>query len=54
MNLQIFWTPIAERTFQKTVNYLISEWNETTAHQFIDRTHAILENLSAFPQMYKS
>jgi plasmid stabilization system protein ParE len=51
MALKIVWSKRASFKFDQIISYLIDEWGEKSAKQFISRVFDFLEILSEFPEI---
>jgi plasmid stabilization system protein ParE len=51
MALKIVWSKKASIKFDQIISYLIEEWGEKSAKQFISRVFDFLEILSEFPEI---
>jgi plasmid stabilization system protein ParE len=51
MALKIVWSKRASLKFDQIISYLINEWGEKSAKQFISRAFGFLEILSEFPEI---
>ncbi len=51
MALKIIWSKRASLKFDQTITYLIDEWGEKSAKQFIGKVFDFLEILSEFPEI---
>ncbi|MCX6249745.1 MAG: type II toxin-antitoxin system RelE/ParE family toxin [Bacteroidetes bacterium] len=51
MALEIVWSKRASLKFDKIITYLIEEWGEKSAKQFIGKVFNFLEILSEFPEI---
>jgi plasmid stabilization system protein ParE len=51
MALKIVWSKRASFKFDQIISYLIDEWGEKSAKQFIGRVFDFLEILSEFPEI---
>jgi plasmid stabilization system protein ParE len=51
MALKIVWSKRATIKFDQIISYLIDEWGEKSAKQFIGRIFDFLEILSEFPEI---
>lgn len=51
MALDVKWTKRADKKFDKIIEYLISEWNENVAKNFILKVYNFLDILSQFPEI---
>ena len=51
MALKIIWSKRASLKFDQIVTYLIDEWSEKSAKQFIAKVFDFLEILSEFPEI---
>ena len=51
MALEIVWSKRASLKFDQINTYLIEEWGEQSAKQFIGKVFTILEILSEFPEI---
>jgi len=49
--MQVFVTPRAERNFDSIVDYIIYNWGEATAKQFIQKTDDIFKLLKSYPNI---
>jgi len=51
MALKIVWSKRASLKFDQIITYLIEEWSEKSAKQFIVKVFDFLEILSEFPEI---
>ena len=51
MALEIVWSKRASIKFDQIISYLIEEWGEKSAKQFIGNLFTFLEVLSEFPEI---
>ena len=51
MALKIVWSKKASFKFDQIISYLIDEWGEKSAKQFISKVFDFLEILSEFPEI---
>ena len=51
MALEIVWSKRASLKFDQIITYLIEEWGEKSAKQFICKVFTFLEILSEFPEI---
>ena len=51
MALKIVWSKRASLKFDQIIAYLIEEWSENSAKQFIGKVFDFLEILSEFPEI---
>ncbi len=49
MAKRIIWTPGAERTYGKVVDYLEGEWNIKEVITFLEKVNSIIEHISRHP-----
>lgn len=52
MSKQIIWSPLSESDFAKILQYLLDNWDEKVAVQFIDLTENILEQIATNPKQF--
>lgn len=52
MRLEIFWTDEATETFDSTVLFIETKWNESEAGSFVTQAQEILFLISEQPYMY--
>lgn len=52
MSKQIIWSPLSESDFAKILQYLLDNWDEKVAVQFIDLTENILEQIATNPRQF--
>jgi len=48
---EIFWTPTAQKSFKKIVDYLETNWTEREVSNFVNDTVNLLSNLKRQPEM---
>ena len=48
---EVVWGKRAFNKFQKIVEYLLKEWSEKVAEEFIDKSEEKIELLKNFPKM---
>jgi plasmid stabilization system protein ParE len=48
---EFLWTPTAQKSFKKIVDYLEKNWTEREVSNFINETAAFLSNLKRQPEM---
>ena len=53
MAKEIIWTPRAEKTFEKIINYLEKNWNEKEIEKFIELTNNIIQTISHQPEIFR-
>ncbi len=53
MALKIKWTKRAANSFDKTVKYLQTEWNLSSAQRFVKRSNKFLQTLVQYPRIGK-
>jgi plasmid stabilization system protein ParE len=51
MALTIFWTKRADKKFDSIISYLVTEFGEITASDFIKKVYEFLDLLAKFPEM---
>ena len=51
MALKIVWSKRASLKFDQIITYLIEDWSENSAKQFIGKVFDFLEILSEFPEI---
>ncbi len=51
MALEIFWTRLANKKFDKILEYLLDEWNEQVTETFVKKTYEVLNTLAEFPEI---
>jgi len=51
MALSIIWSKRASLKFDQIISYLIAEWGEKSAKEFIIKVYDFLETLSEFPEI---
>jgi len=54
MAYKIRWTPEAEETFDKIIEYLENRWTNREIVNFVKQTNYFLEQVSSHPVMFKS
>lgn len=54
MRLNVEWTLEAEATFDDIIQYLRSEFGETSADNFITRVQTVLSEISVYPELFQS
>ena len=52
MALEIIWSPEADETFARNINYLEQEWGEKETKRFILQTQKVIARLQIFPESY--
>jgi len=48
----IVWSPRATADFERIVEYLLLEWNETVAYDFAEDVDRVLHIVSLMPEVY--
>lgn len=51
MALEIFWTKLADRKFDKIINYLLNEWNQRVTESFVKKVYDTIDILAEFPEL---
>ena len=51
MALEIYWTTRADKKFDTIVKYLLSQWNEKIAKNFVRKVFEFLDILAVFPEL---
>ena len=51
MALEILWTSIADRKFDKITEYLLKEWNPKVTESFVKKVYDTLDTLAEFPDI---
>ena len=51
MALEILWTSIADRKFDKIIKYLLSEWNQRVTESFVKKVYDTIDMLAEFPEI---
>lgn len=52
MPYKIIWSPQAEQTYIKILEYLFEKWTEREAEKFAERVEQVLNYLQKNPEMY--
>mgnify|MGYP003997374893 CR=1 FL=1 len=47
------WTPKADESFDKVIEYLRNEWTQNEISNFAKMTLNIIKSISVFPKMFK-
>lgn len=50
--MEIIWSEQARRDYEENIKYLLKEWSEVSAMNFIDEVDAILELLKTNPKLF--
>jgi plasmid stabilization system protein ParE len=50
---KVVWTPESVETYKSLVQYLSSEWGNTSAMKFLDEVERVIKLISINPTMYK-
>ena len=53
MALQIIWSPEAEETFEKIIEYLQKNWSDKEIEKFLAKTEKVLKQISSRPKMFR-
>ena len=53
MGKEIIWTPKAEESFKKVLNYLKTNWTEKEVLFFIEKTNTIVSYISNDPKIFR-
>jgi plasmid stabilization system protein ParE len=51
MALEILWTRLADRKFDKIINYLLNKWNQRVTESFVKNVYDTIDILAAFPEL---
>ena len=51
MALKVKWSKFADRSFDRILEYLQSEWGENITRAFVRRTYEFLDLLAEFPEI---
>ncbi|MFA5973327.1 MAG: type II toxin-antitoxin system RelE/ParE family toxin [Lentimicrobiaceae bacterium] len=51
MALEILWTRLADRKFDKIINYLLNEWNQRVTESFVKKVYDTIDILAEFPEL---
>lgn len=51
MALKIKWSKLADRNFDKIIDYLLVEWGEKVAGSFVKTTYDLQKLLSEYPEI---
>ena len=51
MALEIFWTRLADRKFDKIINYLLNKWNQRVTESFVKKVYDTIDILAEFPEL---
>ncbi len=51
MALEIYWSKRADKKFDEIIDYLLANWNEQVAQEFIKRVYDFLDILVDFPEI---
>ncbi len=49
----IVWSPLAERDFSDTLEYLDNKWGKSVVNQFLDITFKTIDWISANPKQFQ-
>ncbi|HEY6436992.1 MAG TPA: type II toxin-antitoxin system RelE/ParE family toxin [Ignavibacteriaceae bacterium] len=50
--MKVFWTPEASETFNSNIDYLLIEWGESVASDFLNRVDDVVESIRLNPKIY--
>src|SRR5437868_9281823 len=53
MTLKIFWTPDAEKSFQKILLYIEETWTVKEKEKFISKSQKVFHLISVYPGIFK-
>ncbi len=52
MAIEIIWSPEADETFKRNIDYLGEEWGDKEIEKYISETQKIIARLQIFPESY--
>ena len=52
MAIKIVWSPEADETFARNIDYLCQEWSDKEVEKFILQTGQVIKRLLIFPESY--
>jgi plasmid stabilization system protein ParE len=52
MAIKIAWADEATKTFDENLNYLLKEWSEREAENFVKQANAVFGRLKKYPESY--
>jgi len=50
--MNIIWTPEAKQTFNSNIEYLINEWGDQVASDFLDRVDEVISKIKSNPNLF--
>ncbi len=50
--MRVIWTPEASKTLISNIDYLLSEWGDHVASEFLDRVDEVVNNIKLYPEIY--
>ena len=50
--VQIIWSEEAKEDYHQNIDYLLSEWSEKSASEFIEEVDTVLELIKTYPKIY--
>ena len=48
----VIWTPEAKASFNSNIDFLLTEWGEQVASDFIDRVDEVIQTITKNPRLY--
>jgi len=54
MAFKIRWTPEAEESFDKIIDYLENNWTETEVQNFVRNANSVIQHIAKNPLMFKA
>ena len=53
MAKEVRWTPEAIETFNRVIEYLLSDWTEREVENFVKATDDVIDYISEHPNMFR-
>jgi plasmid stabilization system protein ParE len=50
--MKVIWTPEAQETLNSNIDYLLLEWTDQVALDFLDRVEEVVNTLKSSPEIY--
>ena len=54
MSFVIKWTPLADETFDETIEFIKTHWNEDIINRFVQDTFSTIDLIKENPKLYKT
>jgi plasmid stabilization system protein ParE len=51
MALEILWTRLADRKFDKIIKYLLNKWNQRVTESFVKKVYETIDILAEYPEI---